>query len=350
MTTALLTHSRYVEHDLKGHPEHAGRIRNVWRSLDDAGARARMESFEATLASKEQLALVHTPAYIELVESTAAYERRMRLDADTYITPTSAEIARLSAGGVVDAVTKVVRGEADNALAAVRPPGHHAMPDRAMGFCIYNNIAVAARYVQRELGVGRVFIVDYDVHHGNGTEAMFYDDPSVYFASLHQWPLYPGTGALPDVGRGEGRGYNLNVPIPPGHGDATYKAIFEQVIWPAARRFQPDLVLVSVGHDAHWSDPLAGMRLTLGGYAHLAREMVRMAQELCGGKIVFVMEGGYDLDALANGMANIAHVLLGDTDIEDPLGRAPGAQAEPDAAPLIAQVQRLHNLSLKGAS
>lgn len=344
MTTAFITHTRYLEHDLPGHPEHAGRLRAVWQKLEETGLRARMQGFEATLASQEQLALVHTPTYVELVESTAMYERLMRLDADTYVTPTSAEVARLSAGGVVDAVTKVVRGEADNALAAVRPPGHHAMPDRAMGFCIYNNVAVAARYAQRELGVGRVLIVDYDVHHGNGTEAMFYDDPSVYFISLHQWPLYPGTGALPDVGRGAGRGANLNVPIPPGHGDSSYAALFEQVVWPAAVRFQPDLILVSVGHDAHWSDPLAGMRLTLHGYAHLAREMARMAQDLCGGKVVFVMEGGYDLDALANGIANVAHVLLGDDDIEDPMGRAPGALPEPDIAPLIAQVQRLHSL------
>ena len=345
MTTAFVTHRRYVEHDQTGHPEHAGRIRAVWRRLEETGLLGRMQAREATPASLDLVRLVHTPAYVELLKSTAGNDRLARLDADTYVNPASYEVALLSAGGVVDAVAAVLDGKADNALAAVRPPGHHAMPDRAMGFCLINNVAVAARFAQQAYGLKRVLIVDYDVHHGNGTEAMFYDDPSIYFASIHQWPLYPGTGALPDIGRGAGRGFNLNIPVAPGNGDANYAALFEQVLWPAAVRFQPELILVSVGHDAHWSDPLAGMRLTLRGYAHLASEMARMAQALCGGKIVFVMEGGYDLEALANGMANVAHILLGDAEIEDPMGRAPGAQSEPDIRPLIAQLQRLHGLN-----
>ena len=345
MTTAFVTHPRYVEHDQTGHPEHAGRIRAVWRRLEETGLLGRMQAREATPASLDLVRLVHTPAYVELLKSTAGNDRLARLDADTYVNPASYEVALLSAGGVVDAVAAVLDGKADNALAAVRPPGHHAMPDRAMGFCLINNVAVAARFAQQAYGLKRVLIVDYDVHHGNGTEAMFYDDPSIYFASIHQWPLYPGTGALPDIGRGAGRGFNLNIPVAPGNGDANYAALFEQVLWPAAVRFQPELILVSVGHDAHWSDPLAGMRLTLRGYAHLASEMARMAQALCGGKIVFVMEGGYDLEALANGMANVDHILLGDAEIEDPMGRAPGALSEPDIRPLIAQLQRLHGLN-----
>lgn len=345
MTTAFVTHARYVDHDLKGHPEHAGRIRAVWRRLEETGLLARMQALEAAAASPDQLRLVHTAAYVELLKSTAGSDRFSRLDADTYVNPDSYEVALLAAGGTLDAVAAVLDGKADNALAAVRPPGHHAMPDRAMGFCLINNVAVAARYAQQAYGLKRVLIVDYDVHHGNGTEAMFYDDPSVYVASIHQWPLYPGTGALPDIGRGVGRGYNLNIPVAPGNGDANYAALFEQVLWPAALRFQPELILVSVGHDAHWSDPLAGMRLTLRGYTHLAHELLLMAQQFCGGRIVFVMEGGYDLEALASGMANIAHVLLGDPDFDDPMGRAPGAQMEPDIAPLIEQLQRLHRLT-----
>lgn len=344
MTTVFVTHSRYVDHDLKGHPEHAGRIRAVWRKLEETGLTRRMQTLDATPASLDLVRLVHTPAYAELLKSTSGSDRLVRLDADTYVGPESYEVALLSAGGTVDAVAAVLGGSASNALAAVRPPGHHAMPDRAMGFCLINNVAVAARYAQQAFGLQRVMIVDYDVHHGNGTEAMFYDDPSVYFVSIHQWPLYPGTGALPDIGRGAGRGYNLNIPIAPGNGDANYAALFEQVLWPAAQRFQPELILVSVGHDAHWSDPLAGMRLTLRGYAHLAHELLLMAQQLCGGRIVFVMEGGYDLEALASGMANVAHVLLGDTDFEDPMGRAPGVLDEPNIATLIDQLQHLHRL------
>jgi acetoin utilization deacetylase AcuC-like enzyme len=344
MTTAFVTHPRYVEHDQKGHPEHAGRIRAVLRRLEEAGLMAQMQQQDATPAAEEQIRLVHTAAYYQLVMSTAAMDRWNRLDADTYVGPMSADVALLSAGGVVDAVAAVLEGKADNALAAVRPPGHHAMPDRAMGFCIFNNVAVAARVAQEAYGLKRVMIVDYDVHHGNGTEAMFYDDPSVYFVSIHQWPLYPGTGAVTDIGRGAGRGATLNIPVEPGNGDANYAAMFEQVLWPAAERFQPELILVSVGHDAHWSDPLAGMKLTLTGYAHLAREMKRMADKLCSGRVVFVMEGGYDLDALSYGMVNIAHVLLEDGDSIDPMGPVPGGNVEPDIAPLIAQVRKVHGL------
>ncbi len=345
MTTIYATHPRYAEHDMPGHPEHAGRLQAVWKRLDETGLSARMRRVEASPASLELLRTVHTPAYLELLASTAAYQRLVRLDADTYVTPASYEIALLSAGGVVDAVDAVARGDATNGLAAVRPPGHHAMPDRAMGFCLLGNIAAAARHAQQAHGLKRVLIVDYDVHHGNGTEAMFYRDPSVLFISIHQSPLYPGTGAWTDIGAGEGKGFNINVPISPGFGDDSYSALMEQVVWRAARRFQPQLILVSVGHDAHWTDPLASMRLTLTGYAHIARALHQMAGEYCDGKIVFVMEGGYDLDALSYGMANIARVLLGDDEIIDPLGAPPDGRAEPNIAPVIELAQRIHNLS-----
>src|SRR5690606_13332290 len=295
----------YAVHDLVGHPEHAGRIRAVWQRLEQDGLAARMRRIDPTPVSLELALTVHTPTYLELLKQTGSLERVVRLDADTYCGPTSFDIARLAAGGTVDAVAAVLGGEADNGLVVVRPPGHHAMPDRAMGFCLLNNVAVAARYAQRLHHIERVLIVDYDVHHGNGTEAMFYDDPSVLYISIHQWPLYPGTGMVSDTGVGAGEGTTINVPVPPGHGDGNYAAIFEQVVWPAAIRFQPQLILVSVGYDAHWSDPLAEMRLSLKGYAHLARELILMARQLCGGRIVFVMEGGYDVTALSYGMANI---------------------------------------------
>lgn len=344
MTTLYVTHPRYTDHDLSGHHEHAGRIRAVWTRLDEAGLSARMVRHEPAPAAHDLIAAVHTPAYLDLLARTEMFDRMMRLDADTYCGSESYEIARLAAGGMVDAISAVMRGEARNALSASRPPGHHAMPDRAMGFCLLGNVAIGARAAQTLFGVERVMIVDYDVHHGNGTEAMFYDDPSVLFVSVHQAPLYPGTGALSDIGSGAGQGYTLNIPIAPGNGDRNYGAIVESVIQPAAERFQPKLILASVGHDAHWGDPLAGMRLTLTGYAQIARALVNMAESLCGGKIVFVMEGGYNLDALSYGMANIARVMLGDADSVDPMGAPDDGRGEPDVRPLIERVRRIHSL------
>jgi acetoin utilization deacetylase AcuC-like enzyme len=214
-----------------------------------------------------------------------------------------------------------------------------------MGFCLLGNIAIGARFAQREHSIKRVLIVDFDVHHGNGTEAMFYDDDTVMFISTHQSPFYPGTGATSDIGEGPGRGYTINIPLGAGHGDSSYAQLYEHVVWPAARRFRPELILVSAGFDAHWTDPLAQMRLSLTGYAHLTRELLKLAEELCGGKIVFVMEGGYHLDVLSHGVRNIAHALLGDSDISDPLGPPHDKRREPEVGRLIEQLRTVHDLS-----
>ncbi len=342
MTTLYVTHPRYPEHDSPGHPEHAGRIRAIWQRLDETGLAARMHSGAATPIERDLLLSVHTPRYLDLLDKLSGLDRTVRLDADTYANPSSYEIARLAAGGAVRAVDAVMSGAATNALAAVRPPGHHAMPDHGMGFCLLGNIALAARYAQQQYGLSRILIVDYDVHHGNGTEAMFYTDPSVLFISTHQQGIYPGTGALEDAGAGKGAGYTINIPLPGGHGDATYAAIFEQIVWPAALRYQPELILVSAGYDAHWDDPLAGVHLSLSGYAHLTRELVRMADQLCGGKIAFIVEGGYNLDVLSEGVANIARVLLGEETV-DPLGASPYSERA-GVENVIARVKRVHGL------
>lgn len=343
MTTLYVTHPRYTEHHLAGHPEHAGRVQAVWQRLEQSGLAARLQHQEATSAADALLLAVHSPTYLDLLART--HGQNMHLDLDTYVGPTSYEIARLSAGGMVDAVGAVLSGTADNAMAITRPPGHHAVPERAMGFCLLSNVAIAARYAQQAFKLERILIVDYDVHHGNGTEAVFLEDHSVYFISMHQAGIYPGTGGIGSIGSGAGKGFTLNIPLIAGNGDGNYAAVFEQIVWTAAERFQPQLILVSAGHDAHWADPLAGMRLTLKGYAHLARECMLMAQEFCDGRIVFAMEGGYDLDALGWGWCNIAHALLGDPDVHDPLGAPPGNAAEPNIAPLIDHVQKLHRLS-----
>jgi acetoin utilization deacetylase AcuC-like enzyme len=342
MTTAYVTHPRYPEHNLPGHPEHAGRIRSVWQKLDEAGLTQRMKAIEAEPIDPELILSVHTERYFEALQWISSQKQIVHIDADTYALPGSFEIACLSAGGVVQAVREVLSGSADNAIAAVRPPGHHAIAPRGMGFCILGNVAIAARCAQRRFGIKRVMIVDYDVHHGNGTQDMFYDDDSVMFLSTHQYPFYPGTGAISETGTSKGRGYTVNIPLPAGHGDKSFATIYEQVVWQVARRFKPELILVSAGFDAHWSDPLASMLLSLRGYAHITRELIRMAETLCDGKIVFVMEGGYDLEVLGHGIRNIAHALLGDEEVSDPLGHSP--RAESDVTALVTQVQQMHGL------
>lgn len=345
MTTVYVTHPRFTEHDLPGHPEHAGRIRSVWAKMVTSGLIQRVTSLDSHPVEEEWVFAVHTPEYIELLHwINDTHQQHIHLDADTYAGPTAYEVARLAAGGVVTAVDEVLSRRAQNGLAAIRPPGHHAMPSHGMGFCILGNVPIATRYAQKTYGIKRVMIVDYDVHHGNGTEAMFYDDPSVLFISTHQSPFYPGTGAVTDIGHGEGKGFTVNIPLAAGHGDRSYATLYEHILWPAAERFKPQLIFVSAGFDSHWIDPIAGMRLSLTGYAHLTRELIRMAHQFCGGKIIFVMEGGYNLEALSNGIVNIVHALLGEDTVSDPLGPPRNDQPEPNIAPLLAKLKEIHNL------
>jgi acetoin utilization deacetylase AcuC-like enzyme len=348
MPTIYVTHPRYVEHTLTNHPEHAGRIEAIWQRLDDTGLRARLSEVKATPATPHQLDFVHDIEYIEMLRDLGSQypNKTVMLNPDTYFKPSSYEVALLAAGGAITAVDAVLSGAAQNGLVVIRPPGHHAVENYAMGFCLFNNIAIAARFAQHEHKLRRVLIVDYDVHHGNGTEAMFYDDPSVLFISTHQSPLYPGTGAIQQWGVGPGEGYTINIPIPAGHGDETYAAIFEQIVWRAAKRFDPELILVSAGFDAHWAERLSNvnMNLSIAGYGHLSRELVRMAETLCDGRIVFITEGGYHLDALGYGVCAAARALLGDAPafVDDPLGQP--AQARADSGELIKRIKTLHHL------
>jgi acetoin utilization deacetylase AcuC-like enzyme len=343
MTTTYATHPRYTEHDLPGHPESAERIRAVWRGLDESGLSARMLPLQVEALDPDVALSVHAADYLDLLRRISAASHITHLDADTYAGPDALTIALLSAGGAVSAVDAVLTGAAANGLAAIRPPGHHAMSDRGMGFCLLGNVAIATRYAQTRYGIERVLIIDYDVHHGNGTEAMFYDDPSVLYVSTHQYPFYPGTGAPTDVGTGRGEGYTINIPLPPGSGDTNYATVFDRIVWPAAERYDPQLILVSAGFDAYWADPLAAMRLSLNGYSHLAGEVIRMAQRFCEGKVVFVLEGGYNMDALRYGVSNVARLLLGDPP-DDPVAARPSPRPEPDIAALLTRLQQLHGL------
>lgn len=344
MSTIYATHTSYANHHMPGyqHPEHPGRIESVWQVLQAANLPQRMQVIAPNPVTDAMILRVHEATHLDTLKWVSAQEKLTMFDSDTYALPESAQIARLSAGGVVDVTTAVATGSAANGLAAVRPPGHHATPQRAMGFCLLSNVAIAARHAQTLPGIEKVMIVDIDVHHGNGTQDVFYDDPSILFVSTHQHPFYPGTGKINEAGRGDGRGFTLNVPLSAGHGDSNYMAIMHQIIRPAAARFQPDLLLVSVGFDAHFVDPLAMMRLSLVGYVQLVRELKQIAHDLCDGKIVIVMEGGYDLQALGHGMRNMAHILLEEDDISDPYGLDSGKQ--PDVQPLIAEVLKIHDL------
>ena len=344
MTTAYLSDNSFVNHDFPGHPEHGGRIEAVWERLDASGLREQLLAIEPTAATDEQILAAHTVDHLRRLMAVAGGERTVRLDPDTYALPISLDVTRLAAGAVIGAVDATLRAQADNALAIVRPPGHHATADRAMGFCLLNNVAIAARHAQSAPGIEKVLILDYDVHHGNGSNDIFYADPTVCFISIHQSPFYPGTGALDDVGAGAGRGYTLNIPLAGGQGDASYRRLFNEVVRPAVERFNPDLMLISAGFDAHWVDPLAGMQLTLGGYDYLARECIGLAERVCDGRIVFVMEGGYDLPVLANGWVNIARALLGQDGISDPYGEARSTADASGIQPLIDDLRRIHGL------
>jgi len=341
MDTAYVYDPIYLEHDLPSHPENARRLKRILSTLEDEGVLARLRLLEPRPATAEELQRVHTPRHIERVQRKAQAGGG-NLDPDTYVSPRSFDAALMAAGGVVRAVEAVLAGEIANGFALVRPPGHHATATRAMGFCLFNNVAVAARAALAGGKVERVFIADFDVHHGNGTQETFADDPAVFYFSSHQYPYYPGTGHWHETGHGAGEGTLLNVPLPPGVGDAGYAQVFTELVWPLAERFRPDLILVSAGYDAHWSDPLAQMNLSLTGYAWLGQELVRLAGQLCGGRIVFTLEGGYQLDVLACGVLNAFHAMMEENTIADPFGPSPHPEQPVDA--LVARLKEVHGL------
>ncbi len=336
-----MTDPIYLEHDLPSHPENAGRLRHIVRLLDQEGITERLRHVAARPATLDELQAVHSASLVRLLrriaESGGGY-----VDSDTYMTSKSYEAALWATGGALRAVETVLSGEAMNGYALVRPPGHHATPTQAMGFCLFNNVAVAARAAISTGLAERVFIADFDVHHGNGTQDTFLSDPAVFYFSVHQYPLYPGTGHAREIGFGPGEGTTLNVPLPPGAGDRAYQRVVTELVWPVAERFAPDLVLVSAGYDAHWSDPLAQMALSLTGYAWLQRELVAIARTLCSGRIVFVLEGGYQLDVLAYGVLNAFHALTGSETVRDPLG--PASQEEPQIDGLLSQLKAIHHI------
>ena len=295
-----LEHPSSLRHDTGGHPERAARMEAIERELSvrDWLGFERMSSPEVDRAVLEA---VHPAQYVASIEQTCAQGGGF-LDLDTVVSPDSFEAALHGAGGAVRMVDLLLDGDAPYAFSAHRPPGHHATQAQAMGFCLFNNVAVAARWALNERGLQRVMIVDYDVHHGNGTNSVFHSDPRVLFVSIHQSPLYPGTGPAGDVGSGEGRGFTVNLPVAPGAGDRVFGSLVDWVAVPLARAFAPQLVLISAGYDAHRDDPLGQCEVTEPGYADMTRSMRRVCEEL-EAPVGCVLEGGYALDALARSVA-----------------------------------------------
>jgi len=295
--TAIVIDPRYRQHDTgPGHPERPDRLLAI-EELVHSWHGPALEHVTPRIAADDEIRAAHTDGLLERIRRTQ--ERpHARIDADTTTCDRSFEIALLAAGGVLELCDAVATRAYTNGFAFVRPPGHHATAGEAMGFCLFNNVAVAARHLQRRHGLDRIAIVDWDVHHGNGTEAIFYDDPSVLYVSLHQSPLYPGTGAATDTGRGDGLGRTINVPLGPGAGDEGYLLVFEEIVAPVLRQFAPSFILISAGFDCHWRDPLANQQVTERGFVGMTRSLNAVAHDVADGRIAAVLEGGYDLDAL----------------------------------------------------
>jgi acetoin utilization deacetylase AcuC-like enzyme len=304
----VLVHTdRFIEHQPPpGHPESPKRgdvmavVAREWRQRGG-------EVVAPRAATLEQLTRIHHEQYVQQIAATAG--RAMSLDPDTYTSPASYEIARLAAGAAIEAVERTMANDGQSAFALVRPPGHHAERHRAMGFCLFNNAAVAAAHA-RASGASRVAIVDYDVHHGNGTQHIFDDDPTVLYISTHQYPFYPGTGAADEIGRGAGRGFTVNLPLEVGAVDEDYRLSFEQIIIPVLEQFAPEVLLVSAGFDAHMRDPLAGMRLGTEAFGAMTSDLRRIAERYCRGGVVALTEGGYDLAALTQSIQTTIGALI----------------------------------------
>jgi acetoin utilization deacetylase AcuC-like enzyme len=345
-TTAVHIDETYENHVMPaGHPERADRIRYLLDHralLDKAGVRLLKTGRRA---EREDILRVHEPGLVDRLEATAGRSYVM-LDADTHTSELSWQTALRAAGGLIDTVDAVMAGEETNGFALVRPPGHHAEPDRSMGFCLINNVAIAARYLQDVHGIDRILVIDWDVHHGNGTQRAFYEENGVLFVSIHQYPCYPGTGSLVDTGAGDGEGYNINIPLAPGSGDAEYAAVFDRIIRPAAAAYKPGFVLVSAGFDAHRDDPLAGMTVTRAGFRFMASAVAEIAGVSAAGRLVAVLEGGYNLEALVSSVDTVTDVFSGNADTPQPGGFDPltDADAEQLCEPMLRIQSRFWNL------
>lgn len=361
MTTALVYDPIFREHLVPpDHPERSQRVEMVMEYLKTLNWLERDGLVQLTprAATLDELAAIHERSYIQEVEAiskeAAAQGEKaiLQIGTDTYASAKSYEAALKAAGAPITAIDALMEGKINNAYCLVRPPGHHAVAEAAFGFCIFNNVAVAARYAIDKYGLERVMIIDYDVHHGNGTQEMFYDDPRVLYFSIHQAPFFPGTGASDETGEGPGKGTTINVPVPAGTGYETYEPVFRQIMAAAADRFQPQLILVSAGFDAHWKEAKAetglvqpGILLSSAAFAKINEIIIRSANVLCEGRLIMVQEGGYELDANACGAVTCINQLLGGVEAVDKYGQAPDMPYHINVDVLISELRRIHHLT-----
>jgi len=343
MKAGLVYAPIYLEHDTGSHPENSQRLVAIMSHLEDTGLMNRVTTLSPRPASIEELEMIHAPEYISEIKNKAERGGGW-LDLDTVMCPKSYEVALHAAGGVLTGVEAVMKGEVDSVVALVRPPGHHATRNRAMGFCIFNNVAIAAKFALANFNLSRVLIVDFDVHHGNGTQDAFYADSKVLYFSTHQYPFYPGTGSVDETGAGEGKGFTVNFPMTAGWGDEEYLRAFNEVLVPIAQRFQTQFILVSAGFDPHWADSIAMMQVSVTGFAQMVAILKKLAIELCQGHLVFTLEGGYNLQVAASAVRATFDVLLDSPEIVDPIekssARKPGGFEEH-----IEKIKRIHHLS-----
>ncbi len=309
--TGIIKDTRYLAHrTADGHLENHHRLEAIYAMLKESDMDGRFVQVKPRFAEKKEILTLHTPDYFEKIAATAG-EPQNALTPDTHTSAGSYDAALLAVGGLFNAVDAVVSGELTNAFALVRPPGHHAEKSKALGFCLFNNVALAAKFALTYLGFQRVLIVDWDVHHGNGTQHFFEDDDRVLFFSIHQYPHFPGTGFFTETGRGKGEGYTMNIAIPGGYGDAEFVALFEHLLRPVALSYQPELVLVSAGFDTHSLDPMGRMTMTPAGFAGMTRSLMNIADRCCGGKLVLGLEGGYHLETLVASVKAVLNELAG---------------------------------------
>jgi acetoin utilization deacetylase AcuC-like enzyme len=332
--TAIVTDRKYLKHFAgRSHPERPERIA-VMIDMAQSLKRDHLQIIAPREATRDEIALCHRPEYIDVVERTSHLDR-FDFDPDTHTSRDSYATAMLAAGGVLTATEAVFDGAAENAFALVRPPGHHALANRAMGFCFFNNVAIAAEWLIRRKGLKRVMVIDWDLHHGNGTQDTFYDSPEVLYTSTHQFPHYPGTGSLLEVGAGEGLGYTVNAPLPAQYGDPEYLRVFDEVILPIGRAFKPQFIMVSAGFDCHWRDPLGEMQVTEDGFRQMMRRIKRLAAECCDGKSVAALEGGYNLEAIANSGAAVIEEM--GREVDDRIEPAQGGER---VVPIIERMRK----------